>query len=192
MNLLGGVRARCFFADMPDKAPVLSKVPLVRWRRSYAYLSSTHVLLPTALNRYHDEGGREKPCGVLLHTKFLPGIGSRAREDKARGQQYVKGPEHLAYYDALSRAPDMWTQESRRYAGWRQLVDTGADVAGRLVTGPAERKPQRNGERPAKFPFTRANQAAINGQTRSGTLSSSSPNGKEAHRRQGCATRSER
>ncbi len=125
VNLLGGVRARCFFADMPDKAPVLSKVPLVRWRRSYAYLSSTHVLLPTALNRYHDEGGREKPCGVLLHTKFLPGVGSRAREDKARGQQYVKGPEHLAYYDALSRAPDLWTQESRRYAGWRQLVDLG-------------------------------------------------------------------
>lgn len=123
--LLGGVRTRCFFADAADKAPVLSKVPLVRWKRSFAYLSSTHVLLPAQLNRYHDEGGHEKPCGVLLHTKFLPGIGAQARAEKARGQQYVKGPEHLAYYDALSHAPDLWTPESTRYTGWRQLVDLG-------------------------------------------------------------------
>ena len=41
----GGPRARVFFADQPEMAPALNKIPLVRWHRSYAYVSSTHMLL---------------------------------------------------------------------------------------------------------------------------------------------------
>ncbi len=125
VTVLGGVRARCFFPDEPGKSPTLSKVPLVRWHRSYAYLSSTHVVLPPGLNCTHDAPGREKPCGILLHTKFLPGVAARAREDKARGHQYTKGPAHHANYDKLAQAPDLWNAESQRYPGWRQLVDLG-------------------------------------------------------------------
>ena len=42
----GGPRARCFFPDRPERAPALNKIPLVRWNRAYAYVSSTHMLLP--------------------------------------------------------------------------------------------------------------------------------------------------
>ena len=47
----GGVRARLFFADRPDRAPTLSKVPLVKWERRFAYVSSAHTLLPRDLNQ---------------------------------------------------------------------------------------------------------------------------------------------
>ena len=122
---LGGVRSRCFFGDDPDKSPTLSKVPLVKWRKSYAYLSSTHVALPPDLNRCFDPMGADTPSGILLHTKFLPGIGARAQEDKRRGQQYTKWAAHDAYYDALALSPDLWQPGSTRYTGWRQLVDLG-------------------------------------------------------------------
>lgn len=46
----GGPRARAFFADDPENAPSLNKVPLVKWDRSYAYVNSTHMLLPRRLN----------------------------------------------------------------------------------------------------------------------------------------------
>ncbi len=122
VNIVGGVRARAFFAEAPEAAPVLSKVPLVRWSRRFAWFSSTHVLLPTGLNEvWH----RPRPTGILLHTKFLPGTGARAREEKARGQQYVKRPEHAAYYDALSTAPDFWSDQSTAYEGAGQLADLG-------------------------------------------------------------------
>ena len=34
----GGPRARVFFRDMPEKAPALNKIPLVKWDRRYAYV----------------------------------------------------------------------------------------------------------------------------------------------------------
>ena len=121
-NIVGGVRARMFFPTAPESAPVLSKVPLVRWHRSYAWFSSMHVILPTQLNEvWH----RPRPTGVLLHTKFLPGVSLRAKDDHARGQQYVKRPEHAAYYEALSTAPDMWYPDSTRYTDAAQLVSLG-------------------------------------------------------------------
>jgi hypothetical protein len=37
----GGPRARVFFADQPEMAPALNKIPLVRWHRSYAYAAAS-------------------------------------------------------------------------------------------------------------------------------------------------------
>lgn len=130
VSVLGGVRARKFFQSDPAFAPVLSKVPLVRWHRSYVYFSSTHVALPPVLNAHHDLAGQERLTGVLLHTKFLPGTGARAKAEKARGQQYTRGPAHGAYYDALAQAPDLWTPDSVRFTGWRQLVELGLMTRG--------------------------------------------------------------
>ncbi|MBV5262217.1 glycosyltransferase family 2 protein, partial [Synechococcus moorigangaii CMS01] len=61
----GGPRARMFFADTPELAPALNKVPLVKWNRRYAYVSSTHNLLPRGLNLVYDEWGGEKASGIL-------------------------------------------------------------------------------------------------------------------------------
>ena len=47
----GGPRARVYFPDEPDKAPSLNKIPLVKWDRRYAFVSSTHMLLLPSLLR---------------------------------------------------------------------------------------------------------------------------------------------
>lgn len=58
----GGPRMRAFFADRPEKAPALNKIPLVKWHRSYAYVSSTHALLPRGLNQVTTAGAVKRPA----------------------------------------------------------------------------------------------------------------------------------
>ncbi len=121
----GGPRARAFFGTDPRRAPTLSKVPLVRWNRRYAYVSSTHTLLPRRLNRVYDEAGGEAPAGVLLHTKFLPQIIGKTAEEKARRQHFENSDLYVGYYDALTGAPTLHCGRSTRYEGWQQLETLG-------------------------------------------------------------------
>ena len=55
----GGPRMRAFFPQNPLAGPALNKIPLVRWYWRYAYVSSTHMLLPRRLNQVFDEEGGE-------------------------------------------------------------------------------------------------------------------------------------
>lgn len=119
--LQGGVRARKFFADDPDRAPTLNKIPLVRWKKPYAFVNSTHSALPSHLNHVWTTG----VSGVLLHSKFLPGTALRAQEEKARDEHFQVGTRYADYYDALQTAPDLWDPTATRYSGWQQLVDLG-------------------------------------------------------------------
>jgi len=121
----GGPRARTFFADAPDRAPALNKVPLVRWRRSFVYVSSTHMLLPRGLNQVYDVWGGEKASGCLLHAKFTTGFADRARDEVARGEHYSRAREYRAYGAVAAPQPDLWCRWSERYAGWRQLETLG-------------------------------------------------------------------
>ena len=121
--LQGGVRARTFFESEPEKAPTLNKTPLVKWRKEYTYVSSTHTLLPRALNHIYDEDGTRKTTGVLLHTKFWHGIVEKSAEEMERRQHFENSDLYQDYYRALQDAPTLWTPESTRYEGWQQLVD---------------------------------------------------------------------
>ena len=121
----GGPRARTFFTDAPAKAPALNKIPLVKWHKSYAYASSTHMLLPRGLNLVYDEWGGEKTSGVLLHAKFLDTFSTKAREELERRQHYAASAEYKAYHAGLSENPDFWTKWSERYINWRQLEILG-------------------------------------------------------------------
>jgi hypothetical protein len=121
----GGPRARKFFAEAPERAPALNKIPLVRWQKGFAYSSSTHMLLPRGLNLVFDEWGGEKTSGVLLHAKFLSTFPEKAAEEMERGQHYAASAEYKAYYDGLSQNPDLWTRWSERYINWRQLEILG-------------------------------------------------------------------
>jgi hypothetical protein len=121
----GGPRARAFFAEQPAKAPALNKVPLVKWHQSYAYASSTHMLLPRGLNLVDDEWGGEKTSGVLLHAKFLDTFTQKAAEELERREHYSASAEYRAYHDGLSESPDFWTKWSERYINWRQLEILG-------------------------------------------------------------------
>lgn len=117
----GGPRSRVFFADTPEKAPALNKIPLVKWHRRYTYVSSTHMLLPRGLNQVYDQWGGEKASGVLLHAKFLDSFADKAHEELTRKQHFAASKEYRAYTDNLKNDPDLWCKWSEKYINWRQL-----------------------------------------------------------------------
>lgn len=120
----GGPRARAYFSDAPNEAPALNKIPLVRWDRSYAYVSSTHMLLPRKLNKVYDRAGGERISGLLLHAKFLDTFQDGAAVEADRAEHFRAGAEYRAYADA----PDdrvLWCSRSERYLNWRQLEIMG-------------------------------------------------------------------
>ncbi|MDO5703772.1 MAG: glycosyltransferase family 2 protein [Paracoccus sp. (in: a-proteobacteria)] len=121
----GGPRARAFFTDDPLSGPALNKVPLVKWHWRYAYVSSTHMLLPRALNLLYDEDGGEAISGCLLHAKFLSTLTQKAAEELDRRQHYAGSQEYRAYHRAVGQGVDLWCAASREYSDWRQLEDLG-------------------------------------------------------------------
>ncbi|GGM06856.1 hypothetical protein GCM10011534_31020 [Pseudooceanicola nanhaiensis] len=121
----GGPRMRMFFPDEPARAPALNKIPLVKWDRDYAWVSSTHTLLPRGLNLVYDEWGGEKASGILLHTKFLHTFGEKAAEELDRGQHYAASVEYRAYAETLKQDPELWCRWSEKYINWRQLEILG-------------------------------------------------------------------
>jgi glycosyl transferase family 2 len=121
----GGPRSRVFFADNPKQAPALNKIPLVKWDRRYAFVSSTHALLPRGLNQVYDDWGGEKASGILLHTKFLNTFSAKAAEELTRGQHYARSTEYKAYSEKLNGEPELWCKWSEKYINWRQLEILG-------------------------------------------------------------------
>lgn len=121
----GGVRERVFFADDPARSPTLNKLPLVRWRRGYAWFNSTHSMLPPKLNDLYDGPGDPRLSGVLLHGKFLPQIVAKSSEELYRRQHFVDPDAHADYHRALTAAPVLWHDGSVRFKDWRQLVALG-------------------------------------------------------------------
>ncbi|QGY00085.1 glycosyltransferase family 2 protein [Roseovarius faecimaris] len=129
----GGVRARVFFADRPRRAPTMSKTPLVKWHRGYAYVSSSHSILPRKLNHVYDEAGGERTSGILLHTKFLHTIVERSAEEKHRAEHFANSDLYDTYYDSLTRNPDLWCEKSTRLISWRQLEAMGLMSKGNWI-----------------------------------------------------------
>ncbi len=121
----GGVRDRVFFGDRPERAPTLNKVPLVQWHRSYAYVTSTHHMLPRKLNHVFDTQVDGLPSGVLLHSKFLNTVGAKSAEELERRQHFENADLYETYYQSLIDDVDLWYDGSVRYRGWQQLVDLG-------------------------------------------------------------------
>ncbi|MCF3973280.1 glycosyltransferase family 2 protein [Paracoccus salsus] len=121
----GGPRTRAFFTYDPLTGPALNKIPLVRWNWRYAYVSSTHMLLPRSLNEVYDEDGGEMASGCLLHAKFLSTFAEKSTEELDRRQHYANSKEYRAYHAGLQTGTRLWCSESREYQGWRQLEDLG-------------------------------------------------------------------
>ena len=133
----GGVRDRAFFADRPDRAPTLNKLPLIRWRRGYVYVNSTHSALPARLNDAWDGPGDPRLSGALLHTKFLPEVVEKSRIERARRQHFTQPDDFDRYYDAIIANPDLWTEDAARLQGWESLVAAGLMATGGWDGGPA-------------------------------------------------------
>lgn len=134
----GGVRERVFFADRPARSPTLNKLPLIRWRRGYVYVNSTHSMLPPRLNDLYDGPGDPRLSGILLHSKFLPQILPKSREEIARRQHFNDPDAYADYHRALTEAPVLWYEGSQRFKGWRQLVDLGLMGGAGWIDGPRD------------------------------------------------------
>ena len=124
------MRERFFFADKVERAPTLNKTPLVKWNRRFAYVNSTHSLLPRQLNQVFDLGGAGKTTGVLLHSKFLHVVADKSVEEKQRQEHFANSSLYDAYYDSLAQSPDLWVETSVEYSGWQQLETLGLLSAG--------------------------------------------------------------
>ena len=125
----GGPRMRVFFPDAPRWAPALNKIPLVRWRREFVYKTGAHDLLPRRLNETYATNGGARTSGVLLHFKFVDALTEKVTEEMQRRQHYAGSKEYASY---AAHGPDLtlWTPQSTRYAGWRQLCDLGLMTEG--------------------------------------------------------------
>lgn len=121
----GGPRARSFFASDPRRAPTLNKVPLVKWSRRFAYVNSTHSILPRRLNEVYAQDGGERLSGILLHTKFLSAVIEKSKEEKQRQEHFSNSVAYDDYYDAVADDPVLWTPKSTQYRGWRHLESIG-------------------------------------------------------------------
>lgn len=121
----GGPRLRAFFHERPMFAPALNKIPLVKWETGNVFVSSTHALLPRALNVTYDDKAGERLTGALLHTKFLSSVGPKVEEELARNEHFAGGREYRAYADRIGAGETLWSEHSERYRDWRQLVALG-------------------------------------------------------------------
>ena len=107
ISIRGGVRKRKFFIDTPDLAPHLHKIPLIKWRRSFVYASSTHIALPRRLNNAFD-ARLDQPIGVLLHTKFLDVVLKKSDEEKSLRELFTHTVNYDVYYDQIIAYPNLW------------------------------------------------------------------------------------
>lgn len=121
----GGARERVFFSDDPKRSPTLNKIPFVRWNRRFAYVNSTHSMLPPRMNLCYDGPGDPRPCGALLHTKFLPSIVSKSETEQQRAEHFTHPEKFGDYYAKIAEAPDLWHDQSQLYEGPEQLVRLG-------------------------------------------------------------------
>ncbi|MFN4154431.1 MAG: glycosyltransferase family 2 protein [Paracoccaceae bacterium] len=125
LTIKGGPRARMFFQDDPRRAPTMNKIPLVFWNRRYAYVNSTHDLLPPRMNAVFAQDGGERISGLLLHTKFLPEVIAKSAEEKDRKQHFTNSMLYDRYYDALVADPVLFSAGSEQLTSWRRLEALG-------------------------------------------------------------------
>ncbi|MEM7240712.1 MAG: glycosyltransferase family 2 protein [Pseudomonadota bacterium] len=123
--LQGGPRQRVFFSGKPEQAPSLNKIPLVKWRRGYVYMHSTHHLLPAKLNLTYAQEGGQKASGALLHTKFTQSFLEKVSEEETRQMHYKGSQEYKLYAQAVDRGTPLHTENSIRFKDWRQLQSLG-------------------------------------------------------------------
>ncbi|MGH1446589.1 MAG: glycosyltransferase family 2 protein [Cognatishimia sp.] len=121
----GGVRERMFFADAPQRSPTLNKLPLVKWNRRFAYVNSSHSILPPKINFAYNGPGGITPSGALLHTKFLPEIVSKSETEKQRKEHFNVPEDFDGYYDGIIKSPQLWSVSSIQYEDPSQLVQLG-------------------------------------------------------------------
>jgi glycosyltransferase involved in cell wall biosynthesis len=117
--VVGGARRRLFFADEPERAPLLSKYPLVYYDKHTTFVD-VHTPSPYRRNFL-------KPYGRLLHIKLHSGFDSGARRAVAEKQHWENSIEYRRYLEVLSASPQLKAHfpKSRRYDGPESVIAAG-------------------------------------------------------------------
>jgi hypothetical protein len=125
----GGPRMRVHFRQQPETAPMLNKVPLIKWRRHYHYRMSMHDAYPLRLNRAHARS-EVSLTGALFHFKLIASLEDKAREEMQRREHFAGSREYEQY---LSASTNEFYEEglSTRYEGSAQLQRLGLMSAGK-------------------------------------------------------------
>lgn len=101
VKIRGGPRRRCFWdPDTNLRPPALSKVPLVKWKRGYRYIKSTHTMFPGPQTI-------SEVCGALLHFKFLEDFHQQAKIESRREQRYAGAIQYKQYLKKMEENPNM-------------------------------------------------------------------------------------
>lgn len=119
----GGPRMRIHFADQPEAAPALNKIPLIKWQKSFHYRNSMHDAYPRRINNAHTPG-RVSLTAALFHFKFVSSFSEKAIEEAERQQHWQGGHQYAQYRTSMD--PVLYSEGvSVRYEGPAQLVDLG-------------------------------------------------------------------
>lgn len=119
----GGVRQRVFSKEKPSHAPALNKVPLVKWKWNYAYISSMHMMLPRRLNRCIDE---RMVTGALLHFKFISQLDDKVKQEMVAKQHYNDSAEYKQYGTVIEKKDLLYNKNvSVAFSGWKDLAKRG-------------------------------------------------------------------
>lgn len=117
----GGVRARLYRNhNVPTAAPVMSKVPLLKWRAGQRFIISQHALLkPVPLAPMQ---------GALLHFKMFDDLPAKCEVEIQRGEYYAHGREYRELGGFIRNAPGRTFFDpaiSVRYRNTEQLRSLG-------------------------------------------------------------------
>lgn len=123
IKLRGGVRQRVFNVENPNSAPVLNKIPLVKWKKYYAYRNSTHSIIPRILG---ENNNPDLTNGVLLHFKFMDSIIDKVTIALQEKQYWNDSYEYKQYDKGLKEEKSLYDKDiSILYKSWRTLEDLG-------------------------------------------------------------------
>jgi hypothetical protein len=119
----GGVRRRVFSRETPENAPALNKIPLIKWKWNYVYISSMHMALPRRLNCCIDA---RKTTGALLHYKFISQLDIKVKEELISKQHYNDSAEYKQYGKIINDKDHLYdTAISTRFESWLTLARLG-------------------------------------------------------------------
>lgn len=108
-RLLDRLFRRAVRGSLPETAPLMSKIPLLRWRKGYRFYGGPHNLSEVIT--------LAPDWAALLHFKYLPDFTEKADEAVARAQ-HACGAYHYKFRDTRK---DVVMESGALYSGSRRF-----------------------------------------------------------------------
>lgn len=121
----GGIQRRALYRSNPDESPALNRIPLLRWRWYFAYISGRRLMMPARLNTPHAPW-HSSPTACLLRYALLDpdaSVDLAARIDATE----IMSDGRRSCYDAVPalRRSNLKHAFSGRFTGSLDLVEVG-------------------------------------------------------------------